>query len=471
MPYSSRADLPDPVKKLSAHQQDIWMAAFNAAFEEYDGDEERAFATAWAAVKKAQGKGKAMAEEVVTLSTDPFVFWTDAEVNTLTAIDAAEVRADEHGKPYSWHPIVPVGKFHHPQFGLLEFTADDVAEFAANFRAGVRGSDIPVDEIGAHESTPGGAAFGWLEEVDVRPDGMWGKIGWNKSGQEALANDEYRYISPTLHTRALPFTAKDGSKVRNVVKSICLTNRPVFKGQPALTINMAEYTTEEAQPEPEGEVTHMSDETTKTPEEIAALTQERDDALKAAEEAKSAAEQAAADLKAAQDKIAEQDQALKAAEDKDKGVQTEADLKLAEADKRIRALEDERALKLAEDTYSDMEFEGNRKLGKADVALYALVHRALPADLAAQFAEHVKGGGPTYVQFGEVGLGGSAAAHKPTAIETIRKEYEKSAEADPTLKLSEATETALFTFGEGKEFKSFDALYAAWYNEGKPGLR
>jgi len=468
MPYSSKADLPDPVKKLSPHQQDIWMAAFNAAFEEYDGDEERAFATAWAAANKAQGKGKAMAEEVVTLSTDPFVFWTDAEVNTLTALDAAEVQKD-NGKPYSWHPIVPVGKFHHPKFGLLEFTADDVADFAANFRAGVRGSDIPVDEIGAHESTPGGAAFGWLEEVDVRPDGMWGKIGWNKSGQEALANDEYRYISPTLHTRALPFTAKDGSKVRNVVKSICLTNRPVFKGQPALTINMAEYTTEEAQPEPEGEVTHMSDETTtKTPEEIAALTQERDDALKAAEEAKSAAEQAAADLKAAQDKIAEQDQALKAAEDKDKGVQTEADLKLAEADKRIRALEDERALKLAEDTYREIELDGNRKLGKADVALYALVHRALPADLAAQFAEHVKGGGPTFVQFGEFGLGGGTPHAKAASAEKL---YEDMVKADADAALADATRDAVIAFGEGKEFKSFDALYAAWHDEGKPGLR
>lgn len=473
MPYSSTADLPPAVRKLSPHLQDVFLAAFNAAYQQYKGDEETCFKVAWSAVDKARNRGADASEsaEENIMAHDPAVYWNADEVNTLTALDAAEVRTDKHGKPYSWHPIVPVGEFYHPKFGKIAFTPDDVAEFAAHFRAGVRGSDIPVDEVGAHESTPGGAAYGWLEEVDVRPDGMWGKIGWNKSGQDALADDEYRYVSPTLHTRDLPFTARDGSKVGNVVKSICLTNRPVFKGQPALTVNMAEYTTEEAQPEPEGEVTNMSDSITKTPEEIAALEEERDAALQAAEQATAAATQAASDLQAAQDKIAAQEQALQAAEEQDKGEQTEAELRLAEADKRIQALEDERALKLAEDTYSEMELEGSRKLGKADVALYALVHRALPPELAAQFAEHVKGGGPTYIQFGEVGIGGNVAARKPEGVEKLRNDYEKAVEADPTMKLSEATEQALFEFAEGKEFKNFDALYAAWYAEDKPGLR
>lgn len=54
MPYSAKTDLPDPVKKLSAHEQDIWLKAFNAAYDEYGGDEEKAHATAWAAVNKAK---------------------------------------------------------------------------------------------------------------------------------------------------------------------------------------------------------------------------------------------------------------------------------------------------------------------------------------------------------------------------------------------------------------------------------
>ena len=51
MPYSSRQELPESAKKLPAHGQDIWRAAFNAAMKQYD-DEEKAFAVAWSAAKR-----------------------------------------------------------------------------------------------------------------------------------------------------------------------------------------------------------------------------------------------------------------------------------------------------------------------------------------------------------------------------------------------------------------------------------
>lgn len=55
MPYEKLADLPDEVKALPKHAQEIWMAAFNSAIEQYK-DEEKAFGTAWAAVKKKYEK-------------------------------------------------------------------------------------------------------------------------------------------------------------------------------------------------------------------------------------------------------------------------------------------------------------------------------------------------------------------------------------------------------------------------------
>jgi cation transport regulator len=51
MPYQKLADLPDSVKELPTHAQEIYQAVFNSAFEEYKGDEEKSHATAWAAVK------------------------------------------------------------------------------------------------------------------------------------------------------------------------------------------------------------------------------------------------------------------------------------------------------------------------------------------------------------------------------------------------------------------------------------
>ena len=64
-PYTSTAQLPAAVRRLPKHGQEIYLAAFNAAYKEYD-DEGKAHATAWAAVKnkyerRADGKWVAKA--------------------------------------------------------------------------------------------------------------------------------------------------------------------------------------------------------------------------------------------------------------------------------------------------------------------------------------------------------------------------------------------------------------------------
>lgn len=66
MPYTSTADLPDNVRNvLPAHAQEIYMEAFNSAWDQYDrpderrGDssqEETAHRVAWAAVKNKYEK-------------------------------------------------------------------------------------------------------------------------------------------------------------------------------------------------------------------------------------------------------------------------------------------------------------------------------------------------------------------------------------------------------------------------------
>ncbi|HME26268.1 MAG TPA: ChaB family protein [Acetobacteraceae bacterium] len=53
MPYGSNDELPPSVADhLPPHAQDIFREAFNHAWQEYRGDEERAFRVAWAAVKR-----------------------------------------------------------------------------------------------------------------------------------------------------------------------------------------------------------------------------------------------------------------------------------------------------------------------------------------------------------------------------------------------------------------------------------
>jgi cation transport regulator len=55
MPYAVADALPPGVRNhLPPHAQEIFLAAFNNAWDEYGGDKGRAFRVAWAAAVKRQ---------------------------------------------------------------------------------------------------------------------------------------------------------------------------------------------------------------------------------------------------------------------------------------------------------------------------------------------------------------------------------------------------------------------------------
>jgi len=57
MPYRTVADLPKAqTDQYNPHQKEAFLKAFNNAYDEYQGDESRAFAVAHAAAKKAGSK-------------------------------------------------------------------------------------------------------------------------------------------------------------------------------------------------------------------------------------------------------------------------------------------------------------------------------------------------------------------------------------------------------------------------------
>ena len=60
MPYKDISDLPENVREhLPKHAQEIYLAAYNNAWDEYGHDEERAHRIAWSAVKKKYQKDEA----------------------------------------------------------------------------------------------------------------------------------------------------------------------------------------------------------------------------------------------------------------------------------------------------------------------------------------------------------------------------------------------------------------------------
>lgn len=61
MPYQHLKYLPDSVRKhLPKHAQEIYQAAFNNAWNEYDHNEARSHQVAWAAVKHKYAKDEAI---------------------------------------------------------------------------------------------------------------------------------------------------------------------------------------------------------------------------------------------------------------------------------------------------------------------------------------------------------------------------------------------------------------------------
>ena len=73
MPYSN-SNIPDRIKKLPDKAKEIWISAFNSAYKQYNKDEEKANATAWANVKNkfkqtAQGRwiAKSLLEKVAAI--------------------------------------------------------------------------------------------------------------------------------------------------------------------------------------------------------------------------------------------------------------------------------------------------------------------------------------------------------------------------------------------------------------------
>ncbi|MFO1399542.1 MAG: cation transporter [Burkholderiales bacterium] len=57
MPYRTVSDLPKAqTDQYNPHQKKAFLEAFNNAYDEYKGDEHRAFAVAHAAAKKAGAK-------------------------------------------------------------------------------------------------------------------------------------------------------------------------------------------------------------------------------------------------------------------------------------------------------------------------------------------------------------------------------------------------------------------------------
>lgn len=105
--------------------------------------------------------------------------------------------------------------------------ADAAAVIAASFADADR---LPIDENHATDlAAPLGMpapARGWITGMEVREDGIWGRVEWNAAGADLVTTRAYRAISPVvLHDKA--------KTVLRILRA-SLVNRPNLRGLAAL---------------------------------------------------------------------------------------------------------------------------------------------------------------------------------------------------------------------------------------------
>lgn len=131
------------------------------------------------------------------------------------------------GATSAWMLLVPAGSF-EARDGR-KFVSGSQAEMqaiVARTRQYHGTTDIVVDYdhqsvFGAKDGVGGTArAAGWIKQLEVRGDGIWGRIEWTPAALEAIRAGEYRYLSPVIPHR------KDGRII--IILNAALTNTPAL---------------------------------------------------------------------------------------------------------------------------------------------------------------------------------------------------------------------------------------------------
>jgi len=135
---------------------------------------------------------------------------------------AGAIEIPGEGDRPEWIRLLQTGEYlNHPD-GAHEVTREHLEEMIENFERVE--TDLLVDKD--HDSVFMGdtRAAGWVMEVELREDGLYGRWPeWTPWGEELVGSREYRYLSPVY---SLTSEAKDGTPQGAKLHSVSLTNIP-----------------------------------------------------------------------------------------------------------------------------------------------------------------------------------------------------------------------------------------------------
>jgi len=121
--------------------------------------------------------------------------------------------------------ILPIGTHYSAFYGKITITRQMIEQMVDNWRNRVMGNREPYIDTD-HD---GGAANGWIKELEAREDGLYAKIEWTEHGRELITSGQYRYFSAEFGTHV---DVRTGDKHYPVLIAATLTNRPLMNQMP-----------------------------------------------------------------------------------------------------------------------------------------------------------------------------------------------------------------------------------------------
>jgi|GEM_PF-1935411 len=135
-----------------------------------------------------------------------------------------------------WYHIASLGDFPHKQSGLVQvLDSAAVAGMVNRFdedkkRGGEKFPGVLIDQDHfSLDSDKSSAAYGWIQELSNRADGLWAQIKWSDVGEAAVKGGSYRFLSPVWNREDCEDLGKGRVRPLRIRNAAC-TNDPNLKG-------------------------------------------------------------------------------------------------------------------------------------------------------------------------------------------------------------------------------------------------
>lgn len=151
----------------------------------------------------------------------------------MTATKSSILNRDFSHPADGWYQIESKGEHPNSAAELVQVIDDEAAEsivsrFNQEAAAGKlrHGNELLIDhEHFSDQLDKETRAYGWLQELQSRPDGIYGRIRWSKTGKEAVDGGDYRFFSTEYDVKdCVECPEAGGGKINNAAASARSTN-------------------------------------------------------------------------------------------------------------------------------------------------------------------------------------------------------------------------------------------------------